>query len=62
MTKPKLIEYHTPKTLAAATGVTGQTIRNLVARGDLKPDAETVVGGLLFLPVAEQVVREHYAQ
>lgn len=61
MTKKKLPVYHTPKSLAAATGVTGQTIQNLVKRGTIAPDALTEVGGLLFLPSAEQDVRAHYA-
>lgn len=60
MTQKKKPIYHTPKSLAAATGVTGQTIHNLVTRGALVPDATTEVGGLLFLPAAEKKVREYF--
>lgn len=61
MAKTKLPVYHTPKSLAAATGVTGQTIQNLVKRGAIAPDALTEVGTLLFLPAAETTVRDYYA-
>lgn len=53
--------YHTITTFGAALGVSGMTIRNCLADGRLRADAQTIDGRALFLPATLDTFRKQLA-